>query len=311
MWNILGAIIRPYGLTANEEGLYIRIPEMEQIDKKKARVFLTDSPTKVLEFVMREGHSRWAKRFPSVDTMFDYAARCKWFLAWLAHENEKNATGAKDNLKASDRQRISQRPVFARWVEEYLPKQIVLSRSSFGIDQPARNALRDEVRAAAFVAFPGAEDRYIQQLAAWNKEQTRIFVKNKLIKEDMALPESIERALPEPHEGSSIAQVEKNWRGVLRSALIKLIMDECTDFECVHIAPPHLRDEHGVLIVEDVKDWIEKSWETVGRAAWAAHCARAAENMRAKEVKWQKLEEDEAAQRLLVEQHAAVKGEER
>lgn len=292
MWNILGAMIRSYGLTANEEALYIRIPELEHVDKKKARVFLSNSPTKVLDFIILGTYDEWIRRFSSVDAMFDFTSRCRWFHAWLAHEIEKDNAGVKDSLKSNDRQRMNQRPVFARWVEEYVPAQIILNRSF--VDNNNNNlspiALRDEVRAAAFAAFPGAEERYTRQLAAWNKEKARIFVKNKLIKEDMALPESIAWALPMPQEGISIAEVEKNWRGVLRSALTKLIVCEC---EGMGIAPPQVRDKNGVLITEEVKEWIEKNWEAVGQAAWAEQRARAAESMRVKQARRQKLQQDD------------------
>ncbi|KAJ4414189.1 hypothetical protein N0V82_008091 [Gnomoniopsis sp. IMI 355080] len=291
MWNILGAMIRPYGLTANEEALYLRIPELEQVDKKKARVFLTSCPTKVLGFIMRDKHDEWVRRFSSVDAMFDYTSRCKWYHAWLAHEIEKDNSGVKVSLKSNDRQRMKQRLIFARWVEDYVPGQIRSSRPFLSTNNRTPIALRDEVRAAAFAAFPGAEERYNQQLAAWNKERVRIFVKNNLIKDDMALPESIACALPMPQEGNSIAELERNWRGVLRSALTKLIVDEC---DGVGIAPPHVRDKYGVIIVDEVKHWIENNWEAVGRAAWAQQCARAAESMRIKKARRQMMEQDES-----------------
>ncbi|KAJ4394284.1 hypothetical protein N0V93_003501 [Gnomoniopsis smithogilvyi] len=288
MWNILGAIIRPYGLTANEEALYIRIPEIEQADKKRARVFLTNCPPKALEFILRDQQDEWTRRFSSIDALFDYTSRCKWFHNWLSCKIEEGNAGIKDSLKSNDRQRMSQRPIFARWAEEYVPKQIALNRSSFYIESRASIAVRDEVRAAAFDAFPHAEERYIRQLAAWNKEKARIFVKNKLIKDDMALPDSIACALPVPQEGSSVAEVEKNWRGVLRSALTKLIVDQCGG---EGMAPPHVRDKYGVLIIDEVRKWIAKNWEAVGRAAWTEQCARAAESMRSKQARLQSMEE--------------------
>lgn len=285
-------MIRPYGLTANEDALYIRIPEIEQIDKKKARVLLTSCPAKVLDFIMVEDHGVWAKRFSSVDALFNYTSKCKWFYVWLAHENKKTSAEVKEGLKANDRQRMNQRPVFAQWAEEYVPFQINLNRSLLESDKRTATDIRDEVRNTAFSTFPGAEERYNQQLATWNKEKIRIFVKNKLIKEDMALPASIVCALPTPQEGSSAAEVEKNWRGVLRSALTKLIVNESTDFESRGITPPQLRDKYGVLIVDEVKDWIEKNWEAVGRAAWVEQCARAAESIHNKEARQQLQELD-------------------
>jgi hypothetical protein len=37
LWNILGSTIRPYGLTVDEVGFYLRIPEIENLDKKRAK----------------------------------------------------------------------------------------------------------------------------------------------------------------------------------------------------------------------------------------------------------------------------------
>ena len=50
LWNLLGTTIRPFDLTANDVGFHIRIPEIEDLNRKRAFVLLTSEPSEVLEF---------------------------------------------------------------------------------------------------------------------------------------------------------------------------------------------------------------------------------------------------------------------
>lgn len=229
--------------------------------------------------------------FPSVNDLFEYAAGCRWFVLWPyedksenENENEKGSEQkardtARSKLKSNDRQRMRQRPIFARWVEEFVPGCQASGR--FVAQHGTPDAVRDAVRAAAFREFPGTEEAYVAQLAAWSREKTRVFVKGKLIKQDMALPDSISYALPRPQEGGGgVDDIEKCWRGVLRSALTKIVLEDDEGFE--GIVPPRKRDQHGVLVVDDVKEWIMENWEAVGRVAWKQNCTHAAESFRRK-----------------------------
>lgn len=310
MWNILGTVIRPYGLSATEEGLHIRIPEMEDRDKKKARVLLTISPTEARRFLLDGDTADWTKRFVSVDAFFAYAARCKWYSAWLAHERvrlqKQQDTNIKATLKSNDRQRMRTRGVFARWINEHVPAQIRDLPIAETDTTPSRDEIRDAIRESAFETFPSVRARYEAQLADWNKEQNRIFVKNTLIKQDLALPASIDSALPVPQCGTDAAQLERHWRGALRSALVKIIVDDedpgfeyseeeqeenKTDDEKLEnngTAAPKLqslRDEHGILVLDDVTAWIGANWKRVGRAAWNAMCKQNAERLAKKNEK--------------------------
>ncbi|KAJ1333978.1 hypothetical protein MN608_03976 [Microdochium nivale] len=101
-WSILGSTIRPYGLTADEVGLYLRIPEIEKQDHKRAKVLLTSEPAEVLAFLgMRSGSSSssssehetrarrggqddadvdiWAARFAEKKDFFEYVASTRLF----------------------------------------------------------------------------------------------------------------------------------------------------------------------------------------------------------------------------------------
>lgn len=51
LWSILGTTIRPFGLTVNDKGMYLRIPKIELLDRKKSMIFLTGKPGEILEFL--------------------------------------------------------------------------------------------------------------------------------------------------------------------------------------------------------------------------------------------------------------------
>lgn len=192
---------------------------------------------------------------------------------------------------------MRQRPIFARWFDEFIPAGQAAGRFAASGIYPATDAeatvLRDKVRAAAFREFPGAEAAWEDQLAAWHAENARIFVRNTLIKTDACLPRgpgSLAHVLPAPQEGGgSIEDIEENWRGALRSALVRIVVNQdCGGFEDVVAAaaggpPAGLRDERGVLRADEVMKWIEDNWEAVGRVAWRENCARAKEAFRVKE----------------------------
>ncbi|KUI66491.1 hypothetical protein VM1G_01521 [Cytospora mali] len=309
LWNMLGMIIRPFGLTADETSLSIRIPEIERENKKGSRVFLTSNPTEVLDFLgLSQQNGEWERPFKSVKDLFEYAAGCKWFILWprdteaeedkkTTHENNNNNNNNATNkdqseeakkLKHNDRARMKQRPLFARWVDDFIPQ--CREQGRFPVPGPATKTpddVRADVRAEAFRAFPDSEPIYAATLAAWRREKTRVYVKNTVIKGDVCLPADISHVLPAPREeaaGAAIADgapdAERMWRGALRSALAKILIDDDAGFGGV--VPPKLRDDQGALVVDDVKDWINRHWEEVGRVAWEVQCEKFRANVERK-----------------------------
>lgn len=308
---MLGHIIRPFGLTADETSLSIRIPEIEKENRKLCRVFLTDSPTETLDFLgLSHQNGELERPFESVDALFEYAASCKWFMIWPGKKKEAEreapthditstagpTKAAQDDsaylrkLKQVDSVRMRQRPLFARWVEDFHPRCREQGRfPAADPDTRTPGDVRDEVRLLAFDTFPGSEAAYAATLAAWRRDKVHDFVRTTVIRGDMCLPADVARALPALQEGADAADLERNWRGVLRSALVKILVWDDAGFEGVE--PPRLRDEEGCLVVEDVKDWIVRHWEKVGRVAWKVQC----EKVRAKMEEMRRLAEAAAA----------------
>lgn len=109
LWNMIGGIIRPFGLTCTTTGLYLRIPELEQHNKTEARVLMTTKPTTVLEYLGLDP-DRYHKDFASWDDMMDYIATCRF------HNPARPI-----DMKSKDRQRRGRRPVYNYWINSYLP----------------------------------------------------------------------------------------------------------------------------------------------------------------------------------------------
>jgi hypothetical protein len=290
---MIGQTIRPFGLTADEFGLHIRIPEIEKEDKKKARVLLTRDPAKANEFLgLSRPEGDQGKPFQSVNDLFEHAASCRLFMLWPRdQEKEENGPGSEDTKAGTNKvieKRMEQRPLFERWIEEFIPA--CRTRGCFIISNPEEcttQTVREAVRKQAFDAFQGSEAAYNARLAEWDKEKTRIYVKNRFIKGGEYLPEDIKPYLPVPRDrdgdesedekNARLLAIERQWRGDLRSALEKVIINDDDSFE--GIVPPKLRDKNGVLRVDEVKAWTVKNWPEVGRAAWKQQCDRAREHM--------------------------------
>ncbi|RMZ82815.1 hypothetical protein DV737_g1886, partial [Chaetothyriales sp. CBS 132003] len=100
MWNVLGSIIRPFGLVRNQRGLLIVIAEFAEkaggggMPKYLQRVLLTDDPSSTLGFLGLDETQYW-KAFESVDQIRDDASR------------------------QSGRRRANQRLIFQRWLTDY------------------------------------------------------------------------------------------------------------------------------------------------------------------------------------------------
>ncbi|MCJ1305321.1 hypothetical protein MMC08_008135 [Hypocenomyce scalaris] len=111
-WNIIGTTIRPFGLTANNVGLHLRVPEIETLDRKQSMLLLTSDPDATLDFLGLDRCRRW-RPFESVEELFEYAVGTRFF---------RKEAYVRTTLKANDRKRMAQRELYRRFVEEWVAK---------------------------------------------------------------------------------------------------------------------------------------------------------------------------------------------
>ncbi|KAL1897863.1 hypothetical protein Sste5346_003715 [Sporothrix stenoceras] len=242
-WNIVGSsILRPLGLVVDEQALWIRVPEIENKDRKRSRIMLSEEPAVVLHFLGLseddDANSVWDQPFPSVQAMFDCVTNSRFFyLADLrseAHNIGKNTdpnlarlalvdkVNDLSHLKSNDRRRLRKRPLFAQWTEymqttlygnyEHLPTKM------YSDAVPTRESVRD----AVFEQFPGVEAKYKVVSQSYLRETHLLAVRT-------AAKNAVPPFLPLSHRGGVVAAV--------RQALgIKKVRDGGNDDEAADAA---------------------------------------------------------------------------
>ncbi|PQE28190.1 hypothetical protein CJF32_00011060 [Rutstroemia sp. NJR-2017a WRK4] len=273
LWNILGTTIRPYGLTVNNHGLYIRIQEIEIVERKKSMVFLTDEPSRVLDFLGLD-EEKWWRPFGSQEEMFEYAGTCR--MVWVKEEvdvvegegeekEEKGEEKEKKKLKHNDRRRLAQRPIFKAWFEDFVPR--CLKEGKYDIPRTTR----EQILTDAFEKF-GIEEEYNTKLKEWS--YTRHI--------DELTRDAIKKTIP-------VDGVD----GQLRAAAIRTlkgIILEGEEFEG-KIPDAVVKDENGFYDLEVVKRFVGENWEEAGRIGMGRQHVRAREAMIAKAEKRKKEKE--------------------
>ncbi|KAL8388433.1 hypothetical protein RB595_009245 [Gaeumannomyces hyphopodioides] len=318
IWNILGSMIRPLGLTADETALWLRIPEVEVIDRKRARVLLTDDPHVALDVLgLPDDKGQWDNSFDSYEDLFEYVAGCRFFYVSPDPSGAEAGGDAQDSpqrqkllqeldahgrpsstvhgdtrqtLKSNDRRRMKTRPLFRAWIDEFIPR----CRAA-GLYPPpppddastastaTKEDLRDVVRAELLARFPAAALEYDERLTAWRKERQRL-----------ALVEAVKAAVPA--EDCERLPGYDNSRGRSRSALIaalrRVVLDDDGDGDGPDagergrllggFAPRRNRD--GLWLVEDAAAFVAGRWRDAAPLAWEANQRRIAETVRRRDL---------------------------
>ncbi|KAI0541520.1 hypothetical protein GGR58DRAFT_456346 [Xylaria digitata] len=279
LWNLLGSTIRPFGLTIDEVGLYVRIPEVEEINKTEAKVLLSTDPGEILCFLgLKFDDKQWEDPFASDEDIYEYATTCRLF--WVKpKETEASADGddasnlgvgasedsgtmimEKRKLKSNDRRRMASRLLFRKWIEEFLPACRASGRF------PSTPFTRDEVRQQAFEYFPGVQPIYDSRLTAWRiKRQSETLWK-----------EVIKPVVP--------VDMDFHRRSCCASALKKIIMKGDNSFDGI-VAPPTLKDRDGLFDEDAVRAWVKDNWPKISDVAWKINQQRFAEVMEHKAAK--------------------------
>lgn len=155
LWNIIGTSVRGVGLTANNIGLYLRIAEIDNFNRKRSMIFLTSDPMSVLELLGLDVQEYW-KQFNNVDDLYEYALSMRFF---------RKERYVREELKANDRKRMGQRPVYSRFVSEWLPQRLS------GEDECRdAQATREDVMNEVLDRF-GKREEYEETLRKWREER--------------------------------------------------------------------------------------------------------------------------------------------
>ncbi|KAE9376591.1 hypothetical protein N431DRAFT_435868 [Stipitochalara longipes BDJ] len=273
LWNILGTTIRPFGLTVNDKGMYLRITEIEQLDKKKSMIFLTDSPSQILEFLGLDEEKWWAE-FGTRREMFEFATGCRMF--WVK-EKEKEVEGeegvgdvvgevegvggqeggekGKKKLKHNDRQRMAKRPIFREWIEEFIP--ILREEGRCG----ECKFTRDQIKEEAFKKW-AVRKEYEERLKVWRLARH----------EDELWRDVIKGSVPEDMDpqvrGAAIRQLKavimegEEWEGTVPDAAKK--------------------NEEGFHDLTVARKFVLENWRKAGKVGWERMQKKAMEGTKAK-----------------------------
>jgi hypothetical protein len=137
---IIGVSHRPLGLTCNDQGLHVRIAEIEPYNKKKALLFLTRDPDKAIRFYGLDS-AKYRTGFTDENDLFDWASSGRFF----SHKVFESRIE-----KHNDRARQARRPMYQQFVEDYMP-----SHSDRGA---ANHWTRQQVLEEALTAFDKKAD---------------------------------------------------------------------------------------------------------------------------------------------------------
>lgn len=249
LWNILGSTIRKHGLTVNNVGFFLRIEEIELIDRKKSMVLLTKNPSAVLSFLGLD-EVLWWRQFGSVQAMYEYAATCRYF--W-AEDIVKEIDEDKKALKHNDRKRMNLRPVFRKWIEEFIPQ--CRESGAYKREPP----LREQVREDAFKRF-GVKDEYDQRLNVFRRERQTDEVWRNVIK-----------------GGLPTEDVDPDLRGAAIRGLKAIIIEG--DLSNGIVPPKPLKIGDDFFNMEAVVEFVTDNWQQVGAIQLQKQNVKAAEKM--------------------------------
>ncbi|KAF5533046.1 hypothetical protein FPHYL_13672 [Fusarium phyllophilum] len=255
-WQILGPIIRPYGLTVDDKGLHIRVEEGERINRKKAKILLTSKPDDILMFLGLPVAEYW-RPFATTNAMFEYITKCPMFSLPRSSTFEEEM----GLVTANDRRRMASRPVYREWVQEFKPR---LREKGRYFESPLT---RDDIREKAFNTFP-IESEYHARVRSFirgsQKEHLRRFIKS---------------IVPLADDSTQA----KQRRSKTIKAMSAIVIDGIDAFEFGIAAPSNLLRGNGTWDMPRTEDWIRTKVHFVGR--YANMSAAEKEKLRAESAK--------------------------
>ncbi|KAG5917832.1 hypothetical protein E4U42_007096 [Claviceps africana] len=280
IWNMIGSTIRPYGLTIDDRALWIRIPEVETFNKHKSKIFLTSDPSEVLDFLGLPIDDVWDRPFASLGDMYEYVARCPMFWVRAQDRRGDNADGDETHaapdparkttassdaqrLKSNDRRRMSKRPAYRRWVDEFIPE---CRRQGRFLE---KRMSREQVTHAALCRFHAGPAYGLRRKEALVERQ------RELIFRDL-----IKGTIPPPAAGHYDAQATL-FRSCQIKALKSIILQGDATTYGVDVGES-FQNEDGFFDLARAADFIAARKDEIGEAAMLVHRRRCGESMAVK-----------------------------
>ncbi|OLN97085.1 hypothetical protein CCHL11_02166 [Colletotrichum chlorophyti] len=252
-WSIIGTVIRPYGLTVDEQALWLRIPDIEKFNKNKAKIHLTSDLHDILHFLDLQVDTNWDRPFASRNDLYEYATSCRMFWVWSKEDalstmtasseavSESNSNDGGKKINSKDKRRMRTRPGFSKWVDEFIPR--CREQGRFSEERTSRETVRDE----AFARFPGAKEEYSLRL----EEFLRCREKDRAVAEIKAI-------VPVAESGNTR---QAQYRGCLIKALIQILIEGDNSYGIV----PDVSLEGGIT------QFLKKHGDVIGNEAMARH----------------------------------------
>lgn len=267
MWNILGSMIREYGLTVDDDALWVRVPEIQEHDKKRAKIRLTSEPAEVLNFLGLPIDPYWERPFDSNQDMYEYAAKCTMMYVPPAKttavpDNVAIQKWDPENLKANDRRRARLRPSYRYWVEDFIPQCRQRGRFS------EQKTTHEQVTKLAVSRF-NVENEFHTRRHEFLLEEQRAAIWRDIIKTMIPMPDTDVQAV-------------RMYRSHLVRALEEVIL-EGSDVYGVEFDQAH-KDDEGFYDLDAVRGFIIEHKDSIGEAASARQHAAYLEIKRKKEM---------------------------
>ena len=125
MQQILGLLQRPVGLTSNDKGMHVRVPEIEERNRKAAMIFLTCEVHEMLRFLGLDVR-KWESGFESNEDVFEWCLKGRFWGEKVVtdvlagrHRMKEDGMG----MHSGDRLRMKKRPMFRACVEDFIPQR--------------------------------------------------------------------------------------------------------------------------------------------------------------------------------------------
>jgi hypothetical protein len=229
---ILGVLNRAVGLTANNHGLHLRIPQIEVYNRKASMLYLTHSVTEFMSF-LGLGHMKYLSGFATDEEIFAWCVNGKFY---------GPSAKDQDNENARDRQRYVKRKMFTQCMNEWIPAHPE-------IWQNRKIWTRQEVLDEALIFF-NVSEKYEQMLSQHEKK----------LAEDELLAE-MKAVVPENNDSTTIGEVMRGLKRLVtwedgRAVWRETGLDEIGD-----------KPRWTSLVEEDKKEelleWVRENWEEV------------------------------------------------